>query len=64
MRILRSQNHWLRIDAAVALRGHRHPDLEAALVAALEDPDYIVRYHVEERLAEIGDERRSPNLEQ
>jgi len=64
MRILRSKNHWLRIDAAVALRGHRHPDLEAVLVAALEDPDYLVRYHVEERLAEVGDETRSPNLEQ
>lgn len=64
MRILRSKNHWLRIDAAVALRGHRHPDLEAALVAALDDPDYLVRYHVEERLAEVGDEPRSPNPEQ
>jgi hypothetical protein len=61
MRILRSTNHWLRIDAAVALRGHRHPDLEAALVAALDDPDYIVRYHVEERLAELED--RSPDPE-
>ena len=60
MRILRSKNHWLRIDAAVALRGHRHPDLEAVLVAALDDPDYLVRYHVEERLAEVGDEPRPP----
>lgn len=64
MRILRSQNHWLRTDAAVALRGHRHPDLEAALVAALEDPDDLVRYHIEERLAELGDERRLPDPEQ
>jgi hypothetical protein len=64
MRILRSKNHWLRIDAAVALRGHRHPDLVAVLVAALKDPDYLVRYHVEERLAEVGDEPRLPNLEQ
>ena len=52
MRILTSKNKWLRISAAVALRDHRHPDLKAALVAALEDPDYLVRYHVEERLAE------------
>jgi len=64
MRILRSKNHWLRIGAAVALRGHRHPGLEAVLVAALEDPDYLVRYHVEERLAEVSDESRSRNLEQ
>jgi len=48
----------------VALRGHRHPGLEAVLVAALEDPDYLVRYHVEERLAEVSDESRSRNLEQ
>jgi HEAT repeat protein len=53
MRILRSKDHWLRIDAAVALRGHQHPELKAGLVAALDDPDYLVRYHVEERLAEI-----------
>ncbi len=58
MRILRNGNQWLRIDAAVALRGHRHPMLEAALFAALEDPDSIVRYHVEERLAEMEDRRR------
>lgn len=63
MRILKSKNHWLRIDAAVALRGHRHPDLEAALVAALEDPDELVRYHVEERLAEMGGEHRPQDLE-
>lgn len=60
MRILRSKSHWLRINAAVALRGHHHPDLEAALVTALEDPDYLVRYHVEERLAEIRNQHRSP----
>ena len=64
MRILRSQNHWLRVGAAVALRGHRHPDLEAVLVAALGDPDYLVRYHVEERLAEVGDQPQSPDPEQ
>ncbi len=61
MRILKSENHWLRIDAAVALRNHRHPDLEAALVAALLDPEYLVRYHVEERLAELEDQGRSPH---
>jgi HEAT repeat protein len=63
MRILRNGSNWLRIDAAVALGGHRHPDLEAALVAALEDPDDLVRYHVEARLAEIGDGPRSPKRE-
>lgn len=54
LRTLQSKDHWLRIDAAVALRGHQHPDLKAALEAALEDPDYLMRYHVEERLAEIA----------
>jgi HEAT repeat protein len=64
MRILRSKNHWLRIDAAVALRGHTHPDLEAVLVAALDDPDSLVRYHVGERLAEVAGEPQSPGPEQ
>jgi hypothetical protein len=64
MRTLRSEDHWLRVAAAVALRGHRHPDLEAVLMAALEDPDYLVRYHVEERLAEFGEDHRSGNLDQ
>lgn len=62
-RILRSKNHWRRIDAAVALRGHQHPDLEAVLITALQDPDYLVRYHVEERLAEIEDQHPSPHTE-
>ena len=64
MRILRSKNQWLRIDAAVALRGHQHPELQTALVAALQDPDYLVRYHVEERLTEIEDQHRSPDPKQ
>lgn len=59
MRILTSDDHWLRVDAAVALRGHRHPDLEAALLAAMLDPDYLVRYHVEQRMAEIAEEAPS-----
>jgi HEAT repeat protein len=63
MRILTSGNQWLRIDAAVALRGHHHPALETVLVAALEDPDYLVRYHVEERLAEIEEQHRPPHAE-
>ncbi len=56
MRILTSGDHWLRMDAAVALRGHRHPHLEAALLAGMLDPDYLVRYHVEQRLTEIAAE--------
>lgn len=61
MRVLTSENHWLRIDAAVALRGHRHPDLRAALEAALDDPDYLVRHHVEERLSELDAQADSPD---
>jgi hypothetical protein len=64
MRILTGKNHWLRISAAVALRNHRHPDLKAALVAALGDPDDIVQYHVEERLAELETQSGSPDPEQ
>jgi hypothetical protein len=56
MRILASQDQWLRLSAAVALRDHRHPNLKAALEDALRDPDYLVRHHVEERLAELDDE--------
>ena len=58
IRILKTQNRWLRISAAVALRGHSHPELHTALMDAQEDPDYLVRYHVEERLAELEDSSR------
>jgi hypothetical protein len=64
MRILRDQGHWLRIDAAVALSGHDHPELRAALMRAREDPDYIVRYHVEERLAELQNQPRVQDPDQ
>ncbi len=63
MRMLTSEDHWLRVDAAVALRGHRHPDLEAALLAGMLDPDYLVRYHVELRLSEIAEESAPPTGE-
>lgn len=53
MHILRTGTRWLRIDAAVALGGHTHPELETALVAALDDTDELVRYHAAERLAEL-----------
>lgn len=44
---------WIRIQAAAALRGHRHRGLRSVLLAATEDPEDLVRYHVEERLAEL-----------
>jgi hypothetical protein len=56
MRILTNQDQWLRVSAAAALRDHRHPNLKAVLEDALQDPDYLVRYHVEERLGELDDE--------
>ncbi|MEB3323398.1 MAG: HEAT repeat domain-containing protein [Synechococcaceae cyanobacterium] len=62
MRMLRSDDKWLRVGAAAALRGHRHRDLEAVLVTALEDPDSLVRYHVEERLTELGHEPPPPRV--
>jgi hypothetical protein len=54
MRLLGHEDKWIRIQAAVALRGHRHRGLQSALLAARDDPDHLVRYHVEERLAELG----------
>ena len=61
MRILTSRDRWLRIDAAVALRNHRHPDLRQALEVALDDPDHLVRYHVEERLGEMDGRPQHPD---
>jgi len=55
MQMLTSDNVWIRMDAAVALRGYGHPALRATLVAAAGDPDYLVRYHVSERLTGLGE---------
>lgn len=52
MRLLGHEDKWVRVTAAVALQGHRHRGLKSALLAALDDPEHLVRYHVEERLAE------------
>jgi hypothetical protein len=54
MRLLGHEDKWIRVQAAVALRGHRHRGLQSALLSALDDPEDLVRYHVEERLAELG----------
>ncbi len=54
MTILRTGSRWLRIGAAVALRGHEHPQLKEAFAAALDDPDEIVQYHASQRLAELS----------
>jgi hypothetical protein len=56
LRILKSGDLWRRVDAAVALRGHRHPDLKEALQTALQDPEYLVRYHAQERLDDLASE--------
>jgi hypothetical protein len=55
MRLLGHHDKWVRIAAAAALQGHRHRALRSALLAALDDPEDLVRYHVEERLSELGD---------
>jgi HEAT repeat protein len=55
MRLLQSDDQWVRIQVAVALRDHRRRGLRSVLIAALEDPDELVRYHVEQRLAEIDE---------
>ena len=53
MRLMGHEDKWIRINAAVALRGHRHRGLQSVLLAALNDPDDLVRYHVEARLVEL-----------
>ena len=53
MRLLSHQDPWLRLDAVVVLRGHRHRSLRAALRLALEDSDDLVIYHAEQRLQEL-----------
>ncbi len=54
MRLLSHDDKWIRIQAAAALRGHRHRGLESALLAARDDPEFLVRYQVEERIAELA----------
>ena len=53
MRLLGHEDKSIRIHAAAALRGHRHRGLRSALLAAMDDPEDLVRYQVEERLAEM-----------
>jgi hypothetical protein len=53
MCLLGHEDKWIRISAAVALRGHRHRGLRSVLPAAMDDPEDLVRYHVEERLQEL-----------
>ena len=53
MRLLGHEDKWIRISAAVALRGHRHRGLRTVLLAAMDDPEDLVRYHVKERLQEL-----------
>lgn len=44
--VLRSRMSWSeRIDAAIGLRAFAGADDEAALLAAVTDADYLVRYH-------------------
>ena len=47
---------WLRRDAARALRSFPTQDARTALTAALDDPEFLVRFHVIESLGTIGDE--------
>ena len=46
----------LRSHAARALRSFPTQDARTALTAALDDPDFLVRFHVIESLGTIGDE--------
>lgn len=54
MRLLTNDDEWVRVNAAVALCGHRHRGLRSVLLSAMDDPSNLVRYHVEERLEELG----------
>jgi hypothetical protein len=47
---------WLRSHAARALRSFPTQDARTALTAALDDPEFLVRFHVIESLGTIGDE--------
>lgn len=53
MPLLGHEDKWIRIQAAVSLQGHRGRGLRSALLVARDDPEDLVRYHVEERLAEL-----------
>lgn len=49
--VLQGRGHWgPRIDAAIGLRSFAGADDEAALLAAVGDPEYLVRYHACETL--------------
>jgi hypothetical protein len=48
-----------RLDAAMALRHFPGPDTEAALLAAVADPAYLVRYHASESLLALWHIRRA-----
>ena len=49
--VLHGHGHWgPRIDAAIGLRKFTGADDEAALLAAIADPEYLVRYHACEAL--------------
>ena len=53
MRLLATGGRRARIDAVICLRGHRHRGLQSVLIAALDDPDDLVREEAEARLEEL-----------
>jgi len=55
MRLMADEDEWVRVNATVALRGHRHRGLRSVLLNALHDPSHLVRYHAGERLRELDD---------
>lgn len=55
MRLMGDEDEWVRVNAAVALRGHQHRGLRSVLLTALDDSSHLVRYHAGERLRELDD---------
>jgi len=55
IRLMANEDEWVRINAVVALRGHRHRGMRSVLLTALQDSNDLVRYHAGERLSELED---------
>ena len=53
MRLLGHEDKWIRISAAVALRGHRHRGVRAVLLPAMDDPEDLGPLPLQGRLQEL-----------
>src|SRR5438128_525983 len=60
--LLKDENHWVRMDAAIALGRLREPSAVGALIEALADDRLSVRRWAAGSLGKIGDPRAVPAL--